>query len=90
MYKTFPIEWVLVISDITICLVNSGLYFHPPMTIITSKKIIILTKIPIGMWAELVEDLNQVFFCFATLASSLQIRITLQQHQHKQSALSFL
>jgi len=58
VYKTLPIECVLVISETTILFDNSGLYFHPPITIITSKKIIILTNKPIGICAELVEDLK--------------------------------
>ena len=53
MYKTFPIDLVFVTSEdiFTERLFNkSGLYFHPPITIISSKKIIKLTNKPIGIW----------------------------------------
>ena len=52
MYKTSPIEWVLVFSDIKFKSSESGfklgLNFQPPTTIISSKKIIILTNMPTG------------------------------------------
>ena len=45
MYKICPKEWVLLISfEIKLLVSNkSGLYFQPPMTIINSTKIIVLT-----------------------------------------------
>ena len=53
----------LAISD---KLVKFGLYFHPPITIISSKKIIALIIKPIGIWPELDFDRNHWFFCWAT------------------------
>ena len=61
MYKTSPNECVLVMSSIEDTLVEldkSGLYFHPPTTIINSKKIIALIIRPTGMCLELDFDKN--------------------------------
>ena len=61
MYKTWPSEWVLVIlsfSKVPDGFTKFGLYFHPPITIINSKKIIELIISPIGMCLELDFDKN--------------------------------
>ena len=42
---------------------RSGLYFHPPITIINSKNIITLIIKPTGICPELASDANHWFFC---------------------------
>ena len=42
---------------------RSGLYFHPPITIISSKNIIVLIINPTGICFELTLALNHWFFC---------------------------
>ena len=52
VYNTLPIVWVFVEFEIRLSekfLIMSGLYFHPPITIINSKKIIKLTISPTGI-----------------------------------------
>ena len=61
MYKTCPNECVLLTVKLLIELFKlnkSGLYFQPPMTIISSKNIIVLIINPTGICPELDSDAN--------------------------------
>ena len=48
---------------------KSGLYFQPPITIINSKKIIVLIIKPTGICFELSSDANHWFFAELHLTS---------------------
>ena len=52
MSITYTIIYELFISN------KSGLYFHPPITIINSKNIIVLIIKPTGICPELSSDAN--------------------------------